>query len=104
VFKLYFVYILASQRNGTLYIGVTNDLMRRVWEHRQGIGSKFTKKYGVTQLVYFEEFGDIHLAIARETQLKKYKRAWKLNLIQRLVRLSPSQTGWPAFAGHDNSG
>ncbi len=104
MFKLYFVYILASQRNGTLYIGVTNDLMRRVWEHRQGIGSKFTKKYGVTQLVYFEEFGDIHLAIARETQLKKYKRAWKLNLIQRekVERSSPltgtaeSVTNWVA--------
>jgi putative endonuclease len=79
----YFVYILASCRNGTLYIGVTNDLERRVAQHREGLASKFTKKYKVTKLVYFEHFDDVRAAIARETQLKKYKRAWKMNLIQR---------------------
>ena len=81
--RTYFVYILASRRNGTLYIGVTNNLENRVRLHKQGIGSKFTKKYGVSRLVYFEQFDDIRAAIARETRLKKYKRAWKMNLIQR---------------------
>jgi len=81
--KVYYVYILASGRNGTLYVGVTNDLIRRAWEHRNGVSEGFTKKYGVHQLVYFEVFGDIHMAIHREKKLKKYPRAWKLNLIQR---------------------
>jgi len=81
--KTYYVYILASKRNGTLYIGVTNDLGRRVWEHREGLVPGFTKKYGVKMLVYFEMFEDIHDAIARETRLKKYKREWKMNLIQK---------------------
>jgi len=80
--KTYWVYILASKRNGTLYIGVTNDLVRRVWEHREGIVPGFTKRYGVRKLVYFEAFDDIHAAIAREARLKKYKREWKMNLIQ----------------------
>ena len=80
--KTYFVYILASKRNGTLYIGVTNDLGRRVWEHREGLVAGFTKKYGVKRLVYFEVFEDIAVAIHRETRLKKYKREWKINLIQ----------------------
>ena len=78
----YCVYILASKRNGTLYIGVTNDLGRRVWEHRNGLIDSFTKKYGVKQLVYFEAFDEVDAAIQRETRLKKYKREWKLNLIQ----------------------
>ena len=81
--KNYCVYILASTRNGTLYIGVTSDLARRVWEHREGLVQGFTKKYGVKTLVYFEVFDDIHAAIARETRLKKYKREWKINLIQK---------------------
>ncbi len=80
--KYYYVYILASARNGTLYTGVTNDLMRRVWEHREGVVPGFTKKYGVKMLVHFEEFGDIGLAIQRETRLKKWKRRWKLQLIE----------------------
>jgi putative endonuclease len=80
--KTYYVYILASKRNGTLYVGVTNDLARRVGEHRQGLVPGFTKKYGVKLLVHVEEFADIHDAIHRETRLKKYKREWKLNLIQ----------------------
>ena len=81
--KTYYVYILASKRNGTLYIGVTNNLIRRVWEHREGLVPGFTKKYGVGTLVYCEMFPDVRAAIARETRLKKYKREWKINLIQR---------------------
>jgi len=81
--KTYYVYILASRRNGTLYIGVTSDLGRRVWEHREGLIPGFTKTYGVKMLVYFETFDDIHAAIARESRLKKYKREWKMNLIQK---------------------
>jgi len=69
-------------KNGTLYIGVTNDLGRRAWEHREGLVPGFTKTYGVKRLVYFEVFENIHAAIERETRLKKYKREWKINLIQ----------------------
>lgn len=79
--KIYFVYILASQINGTIYIGITNDLQRRVWEHKEGKVHGFTKKYGVDQLVYFEEFGEVDEAIQREKRLKKWKRAWKIRLI-----------------------
>ena len=81
--KTYYVYILASKRNGTLYIGVTNDLARRVREHREGLVPGFTKTYGVKMLVYYEAFGDITQAIRREKRLKKYKREWKMNLIQQ---------------------
>jgi len=79
----YYVYILASKRNGTLYIGVTNDLARRLGEHRDGVVPGLTKRYGVTRLVYYKIFDDIHAAIHRETQMKKYEREWKLNLIQQ---------------------
>ncbi len=81
--KTYFVYILASARNGTLYIGVTSDLARRCGEHREGLVEGFTKQYGVKHLVYFEMFEDVYQAIARETQMKKYKREWKINLIEK---------------------
>ena len=81
--KTYFVYIMASGRNGTLYIGVTNDLSRRSWEHRENLVEGFTKRYVVKLLVYYEIFDDIHQAIARETQMKKYKREWKISLIQQ---------------------
>jgi putative endonuclease len=81
--KTYFVYILASKRNGTLYIGVTNDLDRRVHEHRQRSADGFTKKYGVTLLVYFETHDDIHAAIHRESRLKKWRRRWKIELIEK---------------------
>ena len=81
--KSYFVYILASKRNGTLYIGVTNDLLRRVWEHREGVAPGFTKNYGVKMLVHFEEFGEVRLAIQRETRLKKWNRQWKIELIEK---------------------
>ena len=82
--QTYFVYILASRRNGTLYIGVTNDLVRRVWEHRDGLVPGFTKKYDVKMLVYFERFNNIGLAIHRETRLKKWNRKWKLELIESM--------------------
>jgi putative endonuclease len=81
--KTYYVYIMASKRNGTLYIGVTNDLARRALEHREGLVPGFTRKYKIGLLVYHEMFNDIHDAIHRETQLKKYKREWKINLIQQ---------------------
>ena len=71
----YFVYILASRRNGTLYIGVTNDLVRRVWEHKSGEAESFTKDYDVKRLVYFECFEDIEAAIQREKRLKKCRVA-----------------------------
>lgn len=80
--RSYWVYILASKRNGTLYIGVTNDLIRRVYEHRHGIVDGFTKKYGVHRLVHYEEAGDIDVAIWREKCLKKWNRRWKLRLIE----------------------
>jgi putative endonuclease len=83
VSKTYYVYILASKRNGTLYIGVTNDLARRCQEHRDGMVPGFTRRYGVKLLVYYETFGEIEDAIHRESRLKKYKRAWKLNLIEK---------------------
>ncbi|MBU1090191.1 GIY-YIG nuclease family protein [Patescibacteria group bacterium] len=96
--RTYFVYILASSKNGTLYIGIANDLQRRVSEHRgvifappsvipvkTGIQNKknFTQKYGVNKLVYFEEFGEVDEAIQREKRLKKWNRAWKIELIEK---------------------
>jgi len=78
-----FVYILASQRNGTLYIGITSDLLHRMEQHRHGVGSSFVKKYGVHKLVYFEEYPLYTDAIRRETNLKRWKRAWKLDLIEK---------------------
>lgn len=80
--KLYYVYILASCRNGTLYIGVTNDLVRRVWEHKNGTAEGFTKKHDVHLLVWYETHGDINDAIAREKQLKGWNRTWKIRLIE----------------------
>jgi putative endonuclease len=79
----YWVYILASQRNGTLYVGVTNSLERRVGEHRKKVFSGFTAKYGVRHLVWFHGFGEITEAIHFEKQLKRWRRAWKLRLIER---------------------
>ena len=81
--KNYFVYILASKRNGTLYIGVTNDLVRRVWEHKNNKIEGFTKRYKVHNLVYYEYTDDVRSAIEREKQLKKWKREWKLELIEK---------------------
>ncbi|MEO0546549.1 MAG: GIY-YIG nuclease family protein [Pseudomonadota bacterium] len=78
----YFVYIMASKRNGTLYVGVTNNVYRRALEHKTGKAGSFTKRYGITRLVYFEEFQNIQQAIAREKQLKKGTRKTKLALIE----------------------
>ena len=78
--KQYSVYIMTN-KSGTLYIGVTNDLTRRMYEHKQGLGGQFTTRYRITQLLYFEETRDIHAALAREKQLKGWTRAKKLELI-----------------------
>lgn len=80
--RLYYVSIVASKRNGTLYIGITNDLSRRIEEHSLGIDDGFTKKYHVYRLVYYETTEDVMSAIAREKQLKFWKRKWKLALIE----------------------
>lgn len=82
--KKYFVYILASKKNGTLYIGVTDDLVRRVYEHKNNLVEGFTKKYGVHELVYFERHIDINEAILREKRMKKWKRYWKMKLINQM--------------------
>ena len=80
---MYYVYILTNKHNTTFYIGVTNDLERRVFEHRQGLLPGFTKKYRLYKLVYHEETDDVGAAIAREKQLKNWHRDWKLNLIRK---------------------
>ena len=77
------VYILASRRNGTLYIGVTSDLVKRVWQHRNDLVEGFTKKYRVHHLVYYELHNDMGAAVRRERQLKKWNRAWKIELIEK---------------------
>ena len=76
------VYILASERNGTLYVGVTSDLVGRTWQHREHVVDGFTKKYQVTMLVWFEMHGDTQSAIQREKQIKAWKREWKIRLIE----------------------
>lgn len=77
------VYVLASKRNGTLYIGVTSDLCKRVWEHKNDLVEGFTKRYRVHHLVYYELHDDMVSAIEREKQMKKWNRAWKLELIEK---------------------
>ena len=79
----YAVHILASKRNGTLYTGVTNNLLRRIWEHKNNIVEGFTKKYNVHLLVHYELFTDIRLALAREKEIKQWTRAWKIQLIEK---------------------
>ena len=88
----YFVYMLASRRNGTLYVGVTNDFGRRVGEHKEKIVPGFTKRYGVDILVWYETYGDVNDAIAREKQIKGWNRAWKLRLIEE------KNSGWNDLA------
>jgi len=78
----YFVYIMANKRNGTLYVGVTNNLKVRVYEHKIGLAEGFTKKYGLKTLVYYELHNNPESAIMREKQLKEWKRLWKLKLIE----------------------
>jgi putative endonuclease len=77
------VYILASDKNGTLYVGVTSDLIKRIWEHRNDLVSGFTKRYGVHDLVWYELHNSMESAIAREKAIKEWKRQWKLELIER---------------------
>ncbi len=79
-----FVYIMASRRNGTIYIGVSSDLVKRVWQHKEGLADSFTKKYGCKLLVWFEQFGDIEMAIVREKQMKEWQRPWKLRVIEEM--------------------
>ncbi len=85
---IYYVYMLASARNGTLYVGVTNDILRRVSEHRDGLVKGFTRKHRVHILVWYDVHDDINVAIAREKQIKKWNRAWKIGLIER------NNSGW----------
>ncbi|MDT8300381.1 MAG: GIY-YIG nuclease family protein [Sedimentisphaerales bacterium] len=80
--RQYFVYILASKKNGTLYIGVTNNLLKRVYEHKNNLIEGFTQKYSVHNLVYYEVHDNIGKAITREKQMKKWKRQWKIELIE----------------------
>lgn len=79
---MYFVYILASEKNGVLYIGVTNDLVRRVYEHKHDLAPGFTKDHQVHMLVYYEQTSEVESAIKREKDLKKWKRSWKMQLIE----------------------
>lgn len=80
--KLFYVYILASQRNGTLYIGMTSNLVKRIWEHKEGVVAGFTNTYGVDRLVWFEQHATAESAIRREKRLKTWLRAWKVELIE----------------------
>ena len=82
------VYILASRERGTLYVGVTSNLAKRVWEHKSGLVAGFTEKYGVHKLVWFERHESMYAAIAREKQIKSWQRAWKLELVEK------TNTGW----------
>jgi putative endonuclease len=86
--KAFYVYIMASALNGTLYVGVTSDLVKRTWEHKQGATEGFTATYGVKLLVWFESHVDVIEAITREKQIKKWNREWKINLIQK------ENSGW----------
>src|SRR5262245_42450616 len=80
--KCYCVYIMASKRNGTLYIGITSELPSRVWQHKNSVVKSFTSKYKIHNLVYYEVYGDAYTAIQREKRLKKWNRAWKIKLIE----------------------
>ncbi len=77
------VYLLASQRNGTLYVGVTSSLVQRVWQHREGLADGFTRKYGVKSLVWYEQHATMESAIQREKAIKEWKRDWKIALIEK---------------------
>ncbi|WCR53916.1 MAG: hypothetical protein PG981_000938 [Wolbachia endosymbiont of Ctenocephalides orientis wCori] len=81
--KNYYIYILASRQNKALYIGVTSNLIKRIWEHKNKVIPGFTSKYNVQKLVYFEEFQDVDSALNREKLLKSWKREWKINLVAR---------------------
>ena len=81
---MYYVYIMASKKKGTLYIGVTNNLIKRVYEHKNNLVKGFTKKYGIHNLVYFEQTDDVNSAIQREKRLKTWQRQWKIELIEKM--------------------
>ena len=81
--KKYYLYILANKKNGVLYIGVTSNIIQRVYQHKNSLVDGFTNKYHVTQLVYFEETEDVNEALKREKRLKKWNRAWKVELIEK---------------------
>ena len=81
--KYYYVYILSNKPNGTLYIGITNNIKRRVYEHKEGLVEGFTKDYAIHRLVYFEQTPDVRSVIAREKAMKKWNRQWKINLIEK---------------------
>ncbi len=83
LYRQFFVYILASKRNGTLYVGITGDLRRRVYDHKNDVREGFTSKYGVHLLVWFEVHENAESAITREKRIKKWRRAWKLELIEK---------------------
>ncbi len=80
---MYYVYIMASRRNGTIYVGVTDDLVKRVWQHKEGVFDGFTRRYGCKILVWFDATEDVMSAIQREKQIKEWKRRWKLRLIEQ---------------------
>ena len=82
--KNFCVYILASERNGTLYVGVTSDLVQRVWQHKEGVVEGFTSRYGIKMLVWYELHESADSAIAREKKIKKWERAWKIDLIESM--------------------
>ena len=82
--KSYYVYILTKARNSTFYVGITSDLKKRVWEHKNGVADGFTKKYGIKTLVYYEVFDDPEQAIRREKRLKKWNRSWKIKVIEEM--------------------
>lgn len=85
---MYYIYILANKEEGTLYVGVTKNLLRRIYEHKHKLHKGFTEKYSIDKLVYFEEVSDIKSAILREKQLKHWKREWKIDLIEK------NNSGW----------
>jgi len=82
--RTYYVYILASRRNGTLYVGVTSELAYRAYQHREGLTPGFTSRYGVKLLVWYEDFPTAHEAISAEKRIKRWRRRWKLELIERM--------------------
>ena len=82
--QVFYVYVMANKRNGTIYIGVTNDIARRAYEHREGLVKGFTSRYRLKMLVYYETHDSIGAAIQRETSLKRWPRKWKLDLIEKL--------------------
>ena len=109
----YYVYLLASKKHGTLYLGVTNDIVRRVYEHRTKAVDGFTARYGVDKLVWFEIYDDVATAIAREKELKKWRRDWKIRLIEEQnpgwvdlypgIAISEATRNSPSFRGASQS-